>query len=231
MGIYGNGVLRTDDYNHPPPYNGMGIYSNPPIYKPIPTTPFPPNNTPNNAPSTETPDELKGPEWSSGICGCCCAEDSNCGTCCLAGCCSGVALAFLMERLQLFPNSICPILLFTLEEIFSARSLIQMSALSLRRSLVTKLERNETQCESCCYMCCCFPCAIAQMERDAIKHNYKFRKTKTEKKEVEHCLDTFMACFGGVSEDMQLYTEDKTHKPLAAPFTQNSMLRYYIRTQ
>jgi Cys-rich protein (TIGR01571 family) len=194
-----------------------------PYYTPLPTAP---PQTPSNEIQVEP-----HAQWSSGICDCCSGEGSNCGTCCLAGICGGVALAFLMEKLELVPSSICPMVIFTVQEIISGRSLVQMSAFAFRRSLVLKADIKENPCDTFCNVCCCFPCAIAQMERDAEKYGYVFSKPITGKGQMTDLAEGCTACVGGASNDRTLIQKKKQAvTPMAAPFTQNGMSRlYYIR--
>lgn len=215
-----------------PVMNGM----NPNNYTSIPTAP-PMQNT-INQPLRETPTELLNDNWSSGICDCCgkgCdGKESNCCTCCLAGCWGGLAMAFLLERLGLVSNSCGPTLLFTAADMISVRSLLQFSALSLRRSLISKLGRKETQCDSCCIVTFCFPCALAQMERDAMHYDYKFDTPKLDKSDHNSYMNVCMACAGGISSDSfphKIHQAGQQTTRFQMPFTQNRMLRYYIRTQ
>lgn len=209
-------------------WNGMG----PHYYHPIPTA------APIQSKPTETPAELLDENWSSGLYECCgkdcsCSgEDCNCCTCCLASCCGGVAMAFLLERLGITPSSCGTICLYTISDMISIRSLIQLGAISTRKSLALKLGRNESSCESCCIICCCFPCAIAQMERDVISRKYKFDTPKFNG-DHQSCIDASMGCVGAISSDSYPHKIDQAQTNttgLKAPFTQNRMLRYYIRT-
>lgn len=196
-------------------------------YTTVPTMPVIENTIP------ETPHELLNEKWSSGLCDCCgkdcrCGDDCNCGTCCLAGCWSSLQMGWTLEHLGLVSSSIVPILVHTCAEVLLIRSLLLLSSVTLRRSLVNKLGRKEDPCYSCCAMCCCFPCAIAQIERDTIAHNYKFNPTKLDKSNYQSCIDVTASCCGGISNDSVPRARDPRRK-LGTPFTKNSMFRYYTR--
>jgi hypothetical protein len=205
--------------------NGMGGKIN---YTMVPQTPV--TDKPK---ATETPQELLNPDWSSGLCECCgkdcaCRDDCNCGTCCLASCWSSLQMGFTLEHLGIVSSSIVPTLLYTIAELFTARTLLLMTSVTLRRSLVTKLGRKENSCESCCIMCCCFPCGIAQIERDVKKRNYVFDTPTLDKSNLCSCIDVISAYCGGISKDSFPRARDPKLN-LGAPFTKNSMFRYYTR--
>jgi Cys-rich protein (TIGR01571 family) len=204
--------------------NGM----NGQVYTMVPTL-----QTPEKPKATETPEVLKNPNWSSSLCDCCgkdcaCGDDCNCGTCCLAGCWSSLQMGFTLEHLGIVSSSIMPTLLYTIAELFTARTLLLMTSITLRRSLVTKLERKENPCESFCIMCCCFPCGIAQIERDIKARNYVFDTPTLDKSNLCSCTDVISACCGGISKDSFPHARDPK-KQLGTPFTKNSMFRYYTR--
>jgi hypothetical protein len=48
--------------------------------------------------------------------------------------------------------------------------------MSLRMNLSRKLGRTETVCESLCISAFCYPCAIAQLQRDALSREYVFQE-------------------------------------------------------
>jgi Cys-rich protein (TIGR01571 family) len=195
--------------------NGL-MNQNHPGYNMIIPLPNQPQDVNNNA---------YGSDWSSGICGCC---GHNCGTCCFACFCSPCQMGLTLQKLGIVSSSAIPILLYTIEYIASLGPLFFISSLLLRRSLVDKLNRSENPCYSCCAMCCCFPCAIAQIERDMLDRNYKFEPPILEKNKPQSCCDTLSANFGSISHDSYPRARD-TQINLGAPFTKNSMFRYYTR--
>ncbi len=120
--------------------------------------------------------------WSSGICGCCCAEDANPGMFCMASCpCTGgMAQAVLLKDLGLVSSCAGPALLYAVLDLFTARSFMIMILTSLRISMNDQLKRGEGPCCSFCLACCCYPCALAQMDRDvkAKARSYAFNKSE-----------------------------------------------------
>jgi Cys-rich protein (TIGR01571 family) len=114
--------------------------------------------------------------WSSGICECCSGPNANCCTCCFACCSNGLASGVLMEELDIVDSCACSAMIGLLLEIFTGKVAMNWVLFSLRRNIAKKLQREESLCCSCYYTCCCQPCAIAQMERDAKDRGYKFEK-------------------------------------------------------
>lgn len=163
--------------------------------------------------------------WSSGLCACC---GDNCGTCCFACFCSPFQLGFTLQNLGIVSSSVCPIMTFTLFEWLSAGPLFLLSACILRTSLAEKLNRKENPCESCCIMCCCFPCGIAQIERDMHDNNYKFNPPDLSKNNPKSYSDACTVCFGGIPHDLVRHPRNSA-MPMGTPFTKNSMFRYYTR--
>ena len=116
-------------------------------------------------------------EWSSGICGCC-GQDGNPGFFCMACCCGGPAQGVLLKDLGLVSDCVGPVICYTILDLASARSFMALILASLRMNMASKLGRGEGPCCSLCIACCCYPCALAQLERDAKAkgRGYEFEK-------------------------------------------------------
>ena len=111
--------------------------------------------------------------WSSGLFGCC-GENGNPGVFCLACCCGGVAQGILLKDLGLVSSCVGPVILYTAVDLVFARSFMTMILASLRMSMSDKLKRKENPCCSIMAACCCYPCAIAQLDRDASAPGRKY---------------------------------------------------------
>lgn len=139
-------------------------------YAPVVTTP------PTFQHASNQPPPYYNENWSSGICDCCSGEDANCCTCCLASCCHGIAQGVLMRKMGVVSSAIPVALGLTLSEAATGNMLNLMCFAGFRNGVAEKLGRKESMCESFCISCCCFPCAVAQMERDTVNRTrgYKF---------------------------------------------------------
>lgn len=118
--------------------------------------------------------------WSSGICDCCCGEGANPGFFCLACCCGGIAQGVLLKDLGLVSSCVGPVLIYTLVDVMFARLSLCTVLASLRMSVSDKLKRGEGPCGSICIACFCYPCALAQMDRDAKAHDRSYVFDKAE---------------------------------------------------
>lgn len=117
------------------------------------------------------------PEWSSGICDCC-GQNGNPGFFCMACCCGGPAQGLLLKDLGLVSDCVGPVICYTILDLASARSFMALILASLRMNMAGKLQRKEGPCCSLCIACCCYPCALAQLDRDAKApgRSYEFEK-------------------------------------------------------
>ena len=118
--------------------------------------------------------------WSSSICDCCCGQNANPGFFCLACFCSGVAQGVLLKDLGLVSSCVGPAACYTVIDLVFARSFMVLILTSLRISMSDKLKRQEGPCRSFCCACCCYPCALAQLDRDAKApgQTYEFERTR-----------------------------------------------------
>jgi Cys-rich protein (TIGR01571 family) len=135
--------------------------------------------------SQSTKPPYLGVSWSSGICDCC-GQDGNPGFFCLACCCGSIAQGVLIKDLGLVSSCACPVVLYTALDLLFARSFMCLILLSLRTSMSDRLMRGEGPCCSLCIACCCYPCALAQMDRDlkAKGRSYVFDKAEGAYQEV-----------------------------------------------
>ncbi len=166
-----------------------------PIYPAFntPNAPLPPIMT--TAPS-DTPQPPSHPttfineQWSSGICGCCTGEDKNPGFFCLACICGGVAQGLLLNELDLSSSFIIPALCYESLDMISGRSLLLLITSNFRINLVKRLNRKEDPITSLVTVFCCYPCALAQIDRDskAAGREYAFEKPKTTAQEIAAIL-------------------------------------------
>lgn len=120
--------------------------------------------------------------WSSGICGCCSGQNANPGMFCMAccPCTGGMAQGILLKDLGLVSSCVGPALLYAVLDLCTARSFMIMILTSTRISMSDKLKRGEGACCSFCLACCCYPCALAQLDRDikAPGRSYEFDKAE-----------------------------------------------------
>jgi Cys-rich protein (TIGR01571 family) len=118
--------------------------------------------------------------WSSGICGCCYGPYANPGMFCMAccPCTGGMAQAILLKDLGLVSSCVYPALLYAGLDLFTGRSFMILILTSLRISMSDKLKREEGPCQSFCLACCCYPCALAQLERDINARKYAFKNAE-----------------------------------------------------
>jgi Cys-rich protein (TIGR01571 family) len=116
-----------------------------------------------------------GEHWSSGICDCC-QHDANYGFCCLASFLPGVAHAILLKDLGIFESCTLPAVCYCGIDLCTSMSIMPLILMSLRMNLSRKLGRTETVCESLCISAFCYPCAIAQLQRDALSREYVFQE-------------------------------------------------------
>ena len=139
--------------------------------------------------------------WSSGLCACC-GQDGNPGFFCLACCCGSVAQGVLLKDLGLVSSCVCPVIIYTALDVMFARSFMCMILASLRMSVSDKLKRGEGSCSSLCIAACCYPCALAQMERDAraTGRGYEFDK-------AEGLCDVGTTYFGAIHGSVRPYAE------------------------
>ena len=134
-----------------------------------------------------------GEHWSSGICDCC-QQDPNCGLCCLASVMPGVAHAVLLQDLGIFESCTLPAFCYCGVDVLTSMSFMPLILTALRVNLSKKLGRSETACESLLISAFCYPCAIAQLQRDAVHREYAFREPQGMYKKT-------MAVFGNVDGD------------------------------
>lgn len=151
--------------------------------------------------------------WSSSICDCCCGSEANPGFFCLACCCGSIAQGVLMEDLELVSSCAGPIIIYTLVDYAFARLSLCTILASLRMSVSKKLKRGEGPCRSFCIACCCYPCALAQMERDAKAHGrgYVFDQAKGT-------CDVATTYFGAIHGSVRPYVSAEM-----VPLVQNGM--------
>jgi Cys-rich protein (TIGR01571 family) len=127
--------------------------------------------------ATDPGSPVIGPAWSTGLCDCC-GQGGNCGFFCLAALCPGIAQATLLTRLGIFESCALPGLVYFVFDVLSLKSYTFLVPIlfSLRMNLANKLRRDEGECGSICKVTCCYPCAMAQIQRDARDRNYKFQE-------------------------------------------------------
>ena len=135
--------------------------------------------------------ETKKREWSTGICGCCAGVNANPGLFCLSCFGGGIGQGILLKDLGIVDSCVCPVVLYTALEIASARSIMILALANLRMNVAKKLNIDEGACCSFCIAGCCYPCTIAQIQRDAVDNNYHFEKT-------EGFVDLFKAFSGDI---------------------------------
>ena len=150
--------------------------------------------------------------WSSGICGCC-GENGNPGFFCLACCCGGVAQGVLLKNLGLVSSCVGPAILYTALDLLFARSFMTMILGSLRMSMSDKLKRKEGACTSICVACCCYPCALAQLERDASAPGRAY-----EFEQARGVCDVTTTCLGAIHGSVVPYQHSEM-----APLVHNGM--------
>jgi Cys-rich protein (TIGR01571 family) len=149
------------------------------------------------------------PEWSTGICGCCCGVNANPGICCLTTFCGGVGQGVLLKDLGIVDSCVCPVVYYTLLEIVTSRTFLLLPLANLRINMAKKLGVDEGYCTSCCMAFCCYPCSVAQLHRDAVDNNYRF-ETKT---------DTFGELFNAMNGDVKGdKVDNETPHRAGAPF-------------
>jgi hypothetical protein len=143
---------------------------------------------------------FKNKDWSTDICACCSGKEANPGFFCMACCCGGIAQGALIQKLGLVKSGCIPSMAYECLDVFTGRSCTMFALIHLRMGLDEKLGRNEGICCSCCRVCCCYACAMAQIDRDCRSEGreYKFDTP-------EGMCDTASTAFGAVIGDPHSY--------------------------
>lgn len=133
--------------------------------------------------------------WNTGICECFSGPQKNPGFFFLSCLCGGVAQGVLAEDLGLVDSFYVPSALYLVVEAFSARMCLTLPLANLRHQMSQKLGREESCLSSILLACCCYPCSLAQLQRDANLGGYQFTKS-----------GLVPACIGMIPGDVRAYT-------------------------